>query len=80
MASNAKTIDGTQKTPNPKHSERQVLNIPINADQSRSMAEQMPKNCFTPKQTASTPKHCFFPLFINAKTIDRTKKSPTEPT
>jgi hypothetical protein len=67
MASNAKTIDGTQKTPTPKPSERQVLNTPINADQSRSMAEQSTTNCVNPKQTASNPETRFCPLFIKHK-------------
>jgi hypothetical protein len=57
----------TQKIPYPKPSARQVLNIPIDADQSRSMAKRLPKNCFNPKQTATNPKPRFSPLFNNAK-------------
>jgi hypothetical protein len=41
-----KTIDCTQKIPYPKFSGKQVLNIPINGDQSRSMATQLLRNWF----------------------------------
>jgi hypothetical protein len=58
-----------QKNPLPKPSGTQVLNFPINRDQSRSMVERLPRNCFNQKQTAAFPKAMFSPLIAKFKTI-----------
>jgi hypothetical protein len=46
------------------------------SDQSRTMAEQSPINCFNPKQTAATAKTQFSSLLNNAKNHCADNKIP----
>jgi hypothetical protein len=43
------------------------LNIPNNGEQSRTMAEQSPKQTDQQNKPFSSPEHDFSPLFNNAK-------------
>jgi hypothetical protein len=66
-AHNAKNHCAISKIPYPKPSGRQVSNIPINGDQSRSMAEQLRKQTIQQNQPKATPERDFSPLFNNGK-------------
>ena len=55
-----------KKSPTQKPSEDKFW-IPINGEQSRSMAKQQPRNCFNLNQTTAFPKTTFSPLIANAK-------------